>query len=134
MTRLNEETFATYLTMVLSNPSSGDAQGLMKVMENLCEECGKKLGEPKFGLHAALKYAFGTSSIPTSVRLAIEINPNNAKQMFHAAKMKILKAKGCVSDYQRTKLRNDFLRLARELDELGILKEAVDTIYQSNDI
>jgi len=62
----------------------------------------------------------------------VDINPNNAKQLFHAAKMKVLKSRGTVSDYQKTKLRNDFLRYARELHELGMLRDAIEEVKRDH--
>lgn len=46
--------------------------------------------------------------------------------------MKVLKSRGTVSDYQKTKLRNDFLRYARELHELGMLRDAIEEVKRDH--
>lgn len=132
MTNLDPHSFASDLSTVLSDPSSSREKGLMNVMADLCEACGPRLGEPQFGLHAALRHVFNSSTIPSAVQRAVDINPNNAKQLFHAAKMKVLKSRGTVSDYQKTKLRNDFLRYARELHELGMLRDAIEEVKRDH--
>jgi len=132
MTNLDPHSFASELSTVLSDPTSSREKGLMKVMEDLCEACGSRLGEPGFGLQAALRHVFDSTTVPTAVRRAVEINPNNAKQLFHSAKMKVLKSQGCVSDYQKTMLKNSFIRLANQLHEMGMLGEVIDEIKRSH--
>lgn len=117
--------WATQIGSALKSSDESSRGQLSKSMQELAEACGLHLKQPNFGLHSAIKLAFSTKSIPKPITLALSHNPNNAKQAFHAAKIKVLKSVGGPTDYLVTRLNNSFKHIANELKEIDQLEIAI---------